>query len=153
MKHALAICLLIVVGLAQAEDRAVDVEPSDRAMNAAIAKAQGSLDRFLDVLDKPPPSATGFTVKVRIAHRDGAEHIWMMPFRRATAGFVGIVANEPDYVPDLHLGQEVAFDRGEITDWGYEVGSKKKGFFTVCAMFQHMSAAEVRQYQMDGYEC
>jgi hypothetical protein len=74
----------------------------------SISKAQASLDDFLAVLDKPPTSATGFTVKVRIAHRNGAEHLWIMSFRRGNSGFAGIVANEPDHLPELRLGQEVS---------------------------------------------
>jgi uncharacterized protein YegJ (DUF2314 family) len=153
MKCAVVIGLFAVVALAQAGDRIVDVKSDDREMNAAIVQAQASLDDFLAVLDEPPAFATGFTVKVRVAHRKGAEHLWIMPFRRDNSGFVGIVANEPDHLPDIHLGQEISFKRTEITDWGYEVNSKKKGFFTVCVMLKHMSADEVRQYQQDGFQC
>lgn len=153
MKYAVVIGLLIVAVLAQAQDRVVDVTRDDAEMNAAIAKAQASLDRFLAVLDQPPASATGFTVKVRVAHDNGAEYLWIKPVRRRDSGFVGTVANEPDYLPDLHLGQEISFERDAITDWGYDQDSKKHGFFTVCVMFKHMSADEVRQYQHYGFQC
>lgn len=97
MKYAVAIVLLVAAVLTQAGDRIVDVEHDDNEMSAAIAKAQASLDDFLAVLAKPPASATGFTVKIRIAHRNGAEHLWIEPFRRDMSGFVGIVANKPDH--------------------------------------------------------
>src|SRR5262245_47248448 len=151
MKYAVVVGLLAVAALVQAADRIVDVEQDDKDMQAAIAKARASLDDFLAVVDAPPAFATGFTVKVRFAHRNGAEHLWIEPFRRDHSGFVGTVANEPEHLPELHLGQEVSFERSQITDWGYEVDSKKRGFFTVCVMFKHMSADEVRQDQHDGF--
>ena len=104
IRRVVAIGLLTVVAFAQAGDRIVDFKSDDQEMNAAIVEAQASLDGFLAVLDKPPASATGFTVKVKIAHRNGAEHLWIAPFRRDQGGFVGIVANEPDRLPDVHLG-------------------------------------------------
>jgi uncharacterized protein YegJ (DUF2314 family) len=153
MRYVFAIVLLMVAALVRAGDRIVDFEKSDKEMNAAIAKARASLEDFFTIVDTLPSSATGFTVKVRIAHGNDVEHIWIKPFRKKGNEFVGTLANEPDDLPGLHLGQEISFKRSEITDWGYEVGSKKKGFFTVCVIFKHMPADEVRQYQQDGFEC
>lgn len=153
MKRFIVVGLLFVASLSQAGDRIVDVRKDDKEMAAAIDKARASLDTFLAVVDKSPASATGFTVKVRVAHANGAEHLWIKPFRRSDAGFVGTVTNEPEHLPDLHRGQEISFKHSDISDWGYQAGVKKKGFFTVCVMLEHMSADEARQYQEDGYPC
>jgi uncharacterized protein YegJ (DUF2314 family) len=153
IKYLVTTGLLVVAALVQAGDRTIDIEKDNKEMNEAIAKAQATLDEFLMAVDKPQASATAFTVKIRVAHRNGAEHLWMLPFRRDKSTFIGIVANEPEHLPDVHLGEELSFRRSDITDWGYEVDGKKKGFFTVCVMFKHMSHDEARQYQQDGYQC
>jgi uncharacterized protein YegJ (DUF2314 family) len=135
-------------------DRTVGVSGADAEMNAAIRHAQATLDQFLALAANPPRGADGFKLKVRIVDAGRVEHLWVTPFRREGAAFIGTVADDPELVKSVRYGQSYRFGRGDITDWGYEQGGKQKGSFTVCVLFKHMPRAEVEQYRKDyGFEC
>ena len=136
------------------DDQIVSVRGGDDEMNAAIAKAQASLDEFLKIARSPPAGASGFKLKVRAHDAHGVEHMWVTPFSQTALGFTGILADEPEKVVSLEIGQKLDFTRAEISDWGYVLDGKQKGSFTVCVMFKHMPASDVAQYRKDyGFEC
>ncbi len=136
------------------DDRIVSVQSQDAEMNAAIAKAQASLDEFLALAGHPPAGASEFRLKVRIHDAYGTEHMWVSPFRQTAGGFDGILADDPETVRSVHNGQKLAFTRAEVTDWGYVQNGKQKGSFTVCVLFKHMPKEEADQYRRDyGFEC
>jgi uncharacterized protein YegJ (DUF2314 family) len=157
LKYLVVLTLLIApIALSeeQVQDEVVGVSADDRAMNAAIRKAQDTLEGFLAVFDKPPSGASGFKLKVRIEDSQGVEHFWVTPFRRTPQGFEGVIANDPQVVRSVRFGQNYQFSRTDISDWGYELNGKQKGSFTVCVMFTHMSKTEVDTYRRDyGFEC
>jgi uncharacterized protein YegJ (DUF2314 family) len=136
------------------DDHTVLIKTQEAEMVAAIEKAQASLDEFLKLVANPPKGASGFKLKVKITDSHGSEHFWVIPFKQMPSGFVGIVADEPEYVTSVKLGQQINFPRSDITDWGYIQDGKQKGSFTVCVMFKHMPAVEVDQYRKQyGFEC
>ncbi len=136
------------------DDGTVLIRTEDDEMNAAMAKAGATLDGFLKIAAHPPAGASGFKLKVRIHDGQVVEHMWVLPFRQTGQGFVGVLADEPEYVKNVKNGQRIDFTRADISDWGYELDGKQKGSFTVCVMFRHMPAAEVAQYRRDyGFEC
>ncbi|MBL8508448.1 MAG: hypothetical protein JNM11_08255, partial [Chitinimonas sp.] len=72
-----ALCML-TAGLCQASDekigdQVVYVNDQDKAMNAAIAKAQATLDTFLKVAESKPSGTLGYKLKVRFEDKNGAE--------------------------------------------------------------------------------
>lgn len=135
-------------------DQTVLVKSEDPEMNAAIAKAQASLDDFLKIVAHPPAGASGFKLKVRVRDSHGSEHMWVAPFKQTDGGFAGVLADEPEFVTNVRNGQAFTFARADISDWGYVLNGKQKGSFTVCVAFTRMPAKEVEQYREDyGFEC
>jgi uncharacterized protein YegJ (DUF2314 family) len=135
-------------------DKTVLIESEDAEMHAAIQKAQASLDQFLAIQAQPPKGASGFKLKVKFTDGQASEHMWVIPFKQVKGKFVGTLADEPEYVSNVRNGQQVTFPRASITDWGYVLDGKQKGSFTVCVVFKHMPAAEVKHYREQyGFEC
>ena len=132
---------------------ALDVGTDDAAMNAAVAKARGSLDTFLALAAAPPPDASRFRVSVEF--RDGAavEYLWVAPFRRVGDDFEGIVANRPATLHNIMLGERVRFSRDQIADWGYQQKGRQIGSFTVCVLMARMSPAEDAFLREQGFDC
>jgi uncharacterized protein YegJ (DUF2314 family) len=147
--------LLTFSALAKApDDQNILINSNEAEMVAAIQQAQSSLGEFLEIVAKPPKGASEFRLKVRITDSYGTEHFWVMPFKATGSGFVGILADEPEYVKSVKYGQKITFTRSDITDWGYKLNGKQKGSFTVCVLFKHMPADEVEQYRKEyGFEC
>jgi uncharacterized protein YegJ (DUF2314 family) len=136
------------------EDHTVLIKTEDVEMNAAIHAAQVTLDDFLSLSTHPPAGASGFKLKVRIKDHDSVEYMWVTPFRQTENGFVGTLADDPEYVKNVRNGEEITFARSQIADWGYALDGKQKGSFTVCVLFKHMPAAEAQRYRDDyGFEC
>ena len=154
----IALCLpLALIPLharAQSDDKAMMIASDDAEMAAAIAKARSSLDEFLALYDAPPPGTDKFKLKVMIADGNATEHFWVIPFRRTSTGFVGILANEPEVVDNVVLGQNIEFTRDDISDWGYRRDGRQVGSFTVCVMFKRMSKEEAdTMHEESGYDC
>jgi uncharacterized protein YegJ (DUF2314 family) len=137
------------------DDHIVSIGADNQEMNAAIERAQASLDEFLKIARSPPAGASGFKLKVRIDDSHGAvEHMWVTPFRQTADGFTGVLADEPETVVGVQNGQRLDFTRAEVSDWGYVLNGKQKGSFTVCVLFKHMPSSEVEQYRKDyGFQC
>lgn len=158
--HVLMLALAVFAASApdesgnKAQDRTVMVSDEDRDMNAAMAKAQASLDDFLKLQANQPDGASDFRVKVKVTDENGSEHLWVTPFRVTADGFSGTVSNEPDVIQSVSFGEEIRFGKGDISDWGYKIDGKQKGSFTVCVLFKHMDKAEADRYRHDyGFDC
>lgn len=136
------------------DDQTVRIRSEDDEMNAAIERAQATLEEFLKIARNPPAGASGFKLKVRLHDSHGTEHMWVTPFKQTPAGFTGVLDDEPESVTSVENGQTLTFTRAEISDWGYVQNGKQKGSFTVCVLFKHMPLNEVEQYRRDyGFEC
>jgi uncharacterized protein YegJ (DUF2314 family) len=158
MKSCIILALLLLSDAAFSEekiqDKSVLVKDEDYEMNLAIEKAKATLNEFLILSKNPPKGASGFKVKVMIEDENGIEHMWVQPFSHTGDEFIGIIANEPDYVKNVRFGQKYKFGKKDITDWGYVLDGKQKGSFTVCVVFKHLPEAEVKKYKDDyGFEC
>lgn len=154
--HRVAVALLLAASAAAqaVDDKTVLIEAEDADMLAAIKKAQDGLDEFLALQAKPPAGASGFKLKVQFKEGKTVEHMWVMPFRKTDAGFIGVLADQPDYLKNVKFGQRVTFSRADVSDWGYVQNGKQKGSFTVCVVFKHLPPAEVKQYREQyGFEC
>jgi uncharacterized protein YegJ (DUF2314 family) len=136
-----------------ATDQVVRVDGADQEMNGAIAEARATLDQFLALARHPPRGAENFKLKVMFSDSHGVEHMWVTPFELEGDGFKGTLANEPKTVRSIHARQTVHFKRSDVTDWGYELGGKQVGSFTVCVLIKHMPVAQARSYQAYGFDC
>ncbi|OHV89791.1 hypothetical protein ORS3428_13950 [Mesorhizobium sp. ORS 3428] len=136
------------------DDKTVMVAPDDAEMAAAIAQARSSLDDFLALSEAPPPGTDRFKLKVMIVDGNVTEHFWVIPFKRTATGFVGILANEPERVRNVVLGQNIEFTRDDISDWGYTRDGHQVGSFTVCVMFKKMPKEEADYMRTQyGFDC
>lgn len=154
----IALCLLLALvpfhAGAQSDDKAMMIASDDADMAAAIEKARSSLDEFLALSDTPPPGTDKFKLKVMIADGNATEHFWVIPFKRTETGFVGILANEPEIVRNVVLGQNIEFTRDDISDWGYTKNGHQVGSFTVCVMLKKMSKEEADYMRSAyGFDC
>lgn len=144
----LSLILALAPGLAGAQatdpgdDKTVTFTPGDPEMAAATAQALASLDEFLALSEAPPSGTDRFKLKVKVRDGNVTEHFWVIPFRRTETGFVGILANQPEEVHNVVLGQNIEFNRDDISDWGYIRDGRQIGSFTVCVMFKRMSKEE-----------
>jgi uncharacterized protein YegJ (DUF2314 family) len=160
IRTVLCLMLALAPGLAGAQatdsndDKTVMFATDDPEMAVATAKALASLDAFLALAEAPPSGADRFKLKIEVRDGDISEHFWVIPFRRTETGFVGILANQPEAVSNVFLGQNIEFTRDDISDWGYRLDGRQVGSFTVCVMFKRMSKEEA-DYMRDksGYDC
>lgn len=160
VRTAMSLILALAPGLAGAQgvdpddDKTMIFAPGDPDMAAATAQALASLDEFLALSEAPPAGTDRFKLKVKVRDGNVTEHFWVTPFRRTETGFVGILANQPEEVHNVVLGQNFKFKRDDISDWGYMSDGRQVGSFTVCVMFKRMSNEEA-DYMRDkyGFEC
>lgn len=156
------LCLLLALapmpvraqGSDQGGDKIVMIASDDPDMAAAIAKARASLDDFLALAEAPPPGTERYKLKVMIVDGDATEHFWVIPFKRTATGFAGTLANEPEQVHNVVLGQTIEFTRDDISDWGYTRDGHQVGSFTVCVMFKKMSKEDADSVRAQyGFDC
>ncbi|UDL88792.1 DUF2314 domain-containing protein [Mesorhizobium sp. PAMC28654] len=160
IRTVLCLMLALAPGLAGAQatdssdDKTVMFATDDPEMAVATAKALASLDEFLALAEAPPSGTDRFKLKVKVRDGNVTEHFWVIPFRRTETGFVGILANQPAEVHNVVLGQDIKFDRDDISDWGYTLDGRQVGSFTVCVMFKRMSKEEVDTMRDEyGFDC
>jgi uncharacterized protein YegJ (DUF2314 family) len=140
---------LLAIGPANdvaAQDRSpiVDVRTGDPEMNAAIARARGSLPTFWASYDAPKPSETGHSLKVHFQTRRGGEHIWIAEVKRLpnNGGYTGHFANQPRDLPGKRAGDEVSFKDADISDWMFTRNGKIVGGETIKPLLKSMPKAE-----------
>jgi uncharacterized protein YegJ (DUF2314 family) len=105
-----------------------------RAMDQAIQAARETLPVFwawheTRALDPGDPNDCALKVKFPNT-RGGWEHIWLIDIRRTGPVVSGLVASEPEGVPDLQLWQPKIIETGNITDWGFRKADLMYGHFT-----------------------
>lgn len=146
-------------------------------MLAAISSARASLDGFLDLAEQPEPGMSSFKLKVLVRRGDALEYFWVMPFSRLAVessgagvasdvresdaehggrivAFEGRLANTPQALSDLGLGELIRFARDDIVDWGYVRQGQQYGSFTVCAQFKYLPARAVDYFRRHhGFTC
>ena len=135
----------------EAADPVIDFARHDGTMIAAQNAAGASLQRFLDAaLDGDGASRPDTGLKVAFQTPEGrTEVIWVAPFVQNEAGFTGLLANEPMYLPHAS-GDLVSFAPDAIRDW-YLLGEDGRmyGSFTTRVMLARMSPARadaIRNY-------
>jgi len=151
--------LLALIGtsvLAQQRDEGevVLVDAKDPEMAAAIGTARSKLDEFLKLAAAPPAGTSGYKLKVMVRDGENTEHFWVIPFQHTANGFSGTLANDPKLVRNVVAGQVIRFTRDYISDWGYVLGGRQIGSYTVCAMFKKMPAEQADYYRKNhGFDC
>ena len=122
----------------------IDFKSSDAEMNAAVALARRSLDRFWKALDNPGAGEDAFSLKVAVPlpKPNANEHIWMNAIERLPDGrLAGRLGNHPRDIPGK-LGDRVEFKQEQISDWMFMRGGKMVGAETLRPMLKHLPKAE-----------
>ena len=131
---------------------------SDPEMQEAIDHAQSTLDAFLAFAANPEEGMSGFKLKVVLKDGQDAETFWVMPFKRIDeAGqeeFEGSLANTPEVLKNVQLGQVVRFTRKEVVDWGFVNRGRQIGSFTACVMFNRIPKQQADYFrEHNGFDC
>jgi uncharacterized protein YegJ (DUF2314 family) len=127
----------------------------NQEMNAAIQKAQDTLPLFIQALQSPTATQSGFAIKVRVPYgNDGsAEHMWVSDLSYSENFFRGVLENKPVYVQNIKLGDSVSVDIKDVSDWMIIDNNRLLGGFTILVMRNRMSDDERKQFDASfGYD-
>ncbi|MGE0606712.1 MAG: DUF2314 domain-containing protein [Pirellulales bacterium] len=117
----------------------IDVEQDNAKMNEAIAQARKTVGDFIKALRKPGQDQESFSVKMPIQGKEKVEHFWLSEVRFDGKKFHGNIANDPEFVEDVALGDPVSVARDEISDWMYVEGNVLVGGYTIRVLRDGMS--------------
>ena len=101
-------------------------------MNTPIRKARFSYQKFLDAF-QTAGNKSSFSVKLAypISDNGGNEHIWVEDLRMEGKTLKGNLGNEPEYIPNLKLGDEVTVNASNISDWRFVSDGVVYGGFAI----------------------
>jgi uncharacterized protein YegJ (DUF2314 family) len=151
--HRLLLALALAAILPNApaggqQDRVIPVPNADLEMRAAIAKARASLPQFWEALAHPRPGETRFALKVAVKEGKHTEHLWLNQIVRFDDGrIVGTVADTPEHVSIVRLGQRYKFTADNISDWMFRRYGKIVGNETMRVLLKYMPAQEAAQFR------
>jgi uncharacterized protein YegJ (DUF2314 family) len=119
------------------------VTAEDSPMNAAIIKAQRSIDAFDKALKAHPATYTDFAVKKRYnTADDGGEHMWIGGISIENGHYRGTVNNDAEKTTEVKYGDTVTVRRDEITDWMYLDRNVLRGGYTIRVIRDKMTKEE-----------
>ena len=125
------------------KDQVVYVKSEDPGMNAAIAKAQGSIALFKAAAKERKPNTERYAVKVGFHYgADDREHMWVQDPEFEGDSVRGKLINEPVDVTNLKLGQVVTAPAADISDWMYVEDGKLRGGYTMRVLLDKMGPEE-----------
>lgn len=132
--------------LAHAEDTIVTVQESDAKMNAAFKKAQQTLPQFLQALRKPDKGRTRVQVKYPFAEKLKVEHMWIRNIVVQGDKFVGVLANHPESITNIHRGDTVRIPMTSISDWMYIKNGVLVGGYTIRVLRNDLSPKDRKEF-------
>lgn len=112
------------------------VRVSDRElMDAAIAEAKSTVDRFVTALQARDSRTSGFAIKKGFITNPGdREFIWINEVELVGDAFEGRINNEPVGDVGVKLGQVVRVERDEVVDWMFLSDGRLQGGYTIAAL-------------------
>jgi uncharacterized protein YegJ (DUF2314 family) len=122
------------------------VEEEDPKMTAAILSAKNTLNRFDSALKSQNEKFSEFALKQQFETIDGGEHIWIGDIYIIDGNYYGFLANQPDKIPGLNIGDSLKIDKEKISDWKYQIGNKIIGGFTIRLLRDNYSEEEKKQF-------
>ncbi|SFC78128.1 YegJ family protein [Spirosoma endophyticum] len=131
-----------------------NLEHEDVEMNNAITKSRVTFDRFLATLSSGDTTNYNFAIKYPfeqdIQHPNepvSSEHIWLSPITVESGKIYGIINNQPELTSKVTMGQKVAVDRSQISDWNYTHAGKLIGGYTMRVLVARMGPEEKENFQ------
>ena len=125
----------------------LSIDEADPGMAAAIAAARSSLPEFWQVFDSPANGESDFSVKVEVSDSNGVEHFWVTDLERRSDGVFGTIANDPEIVSVVTLGERIEIPDEDISDWLYFRGGKMYGNHTIVPFLDTMPPEEAQMYR------
>ena len=134
------IAAIFVSTQAFAGDPVILFADDDPELHTAMAKARDSLPGFLNFIASGSDNMDGFGLKVAFQGDTHVEHIWVAEVVDHGEGrFSGRLANAPDQLGRLRIGDKVTFFDHQISDWSLVRDGKGYGFYTVRVMAAYMT--------------
>jgi uncharacterized protein YegJ (DUF2314 family) len=125
------------------------VEEEDPEMTTAIQAAKNTLNRFDSALTSENEKFSEFALKQRFETISGSEHIWVGSVYVKDGNYYGFLANQPDKIPGLQMGDSLKIDKEKISDWKYQIGNKVIGGFTIRLLRDKYSDEEKKQFDKE----
>ena len=137
-------CLCLACGACkQSPETLVEGGYDEAEMDAAIARARGEVDKFIQNLSEG--DGENFAVKAPIEDQGQVEHFWLIDVRFADGSFTGIIDNEPGIVSNVKTGQEWTLGKQEISDWMFVRDGKMYGNYTMRPLLKTMPEDQANQ--------
>jgi uncharacterized protein YegJ (DUF2314 family) len=127
--------------------KAAPLKPGPKAMDAAIAKARGSLDLFWAQHAKADAGVEHLALKVRVASGKAKELLWVIEVERKGDALSGLINTEPVSLKTVKFGQRYAFKDRDIVDWTFMRNGKIVGNETLRALLDMMPAEDAAKYR------
>ncbi|MEO0619925.1 MAG: DUF2314 domain-containing protein [Pseudomonadota bacterium] len=131
---------------AHAKDKVIDFSSGNVTMNAAVAAARATLPLFWSRFMTRAASDTRFSIKVKISDKGYNEHFWTRNVERDGDTIHAVIANDPNRVTTVKLGQRIKVDPADISDWMHWRDGKMHGAYTLRVMLPRLPKA-----QADGF--
>ena len=135
-------------------DSVVNVKSEDAEMNLIIEKARQSVNDFLKELNNPNTTGTDFSVKypfdTDIGSKSSKEHIWLVDIKKNNDKYYGTVSNDPFYIKNMKIGDEVEFRIDEISDWKYVEDGFLVGGKSIVYFYNQMSKTEKKDFEKEA---
>ena len=122
------------------------VADDDAKMNAALAKGKASLPQFVAALKENQPSRRKFAVYARFVENEKVEFLWIEPVAMEGADFRGTVANEPEMLTKVKLGESILVPAADVSDWMYVEDGKLVGGYSSRALRDSLSETERAEF-------
>ena len=117
-------------------------------MNRAMLNAVQTLDTFKEALLSKNKDYKCFALKSRFITSTGSEHIWLRDIILKDKKYVGIVANLPDSIKDVKLGDTISIVKNNISDWMYLDKKILRGGYTIRLLRKRMTDIERKQFDL-----
>lgn len=102
----------------------------DPQMDSAVARAQATVQTFLDLLRRPSPGRTFAAVKIRFATDSTAEDIWLDNTGFNGRVITGTLDDDATTVANVKQGDAVSVRPEEVSDWMVVTGGRLCGGYT-----------------------
>lgn len=143
LRTLLPLLLLVCCSCNKTPDTLVTGGYDEKEMEAAIAKAKGSVDSFITELKNK--NGSDFSVKAPIEDNGETEHFWLTDITYNNGQFEGIIGNEPGLVSNVTIGQKWTIAKADISDWMFMREGKIHGNYTMRPLLATLPADEAEQ--------
>ena len=116
----------------------------DMELNAAVKKAQATLNTFVAKTSTSSPSVTNASIKVAFDYGGGAEHIWANDVVHDNGTFTGTIDEDALYAPNIRAGQQVSVTADRISDWLVVEDGKLHGGYTIKVLIKSLPPEQQR---------